>query len=427
MSLKEFSKVIGYEDVKIELERIVDQIRNKEKYEKLGVNLTRGLLMDGKPGLGKTLMAKCFIKACNIPTFYVRKEKTNGDFVKYIVDTFEKAKEKTPSIVFLDDLDKFANNDMGHQNADEFVAIQSCIDDCKGLDVFVLATTNDIRAIPKSLLRPGRFDKKIDFTAPNKEDAIKIVDYYLKKKKCTSVNAKDIALLLSGASCALLETVINEGGVYAGFENRDHLEMKDLIRSYLRVAYNAPETIIKKDDNYAIRTAYHEAGHALVGELLEKGSINLLTIKKHERSDTRGFAGFINNDDYFKDVKFMENRVISCLGGKAATEIVYGENDPGVNSDLHRAFDITKRFIDEYCSYGFSYWEGISDDHESPSSNDCKLRKEIATELKLEEFYQKAKKLIIDNRDKLDKLANELLKKEILVSSDITAIVHGNA
>lgn len=427
MALKEFNKVIGYEDIKIELERIVDQIRNKEKYKKLGVNLTRGLLMDGKPGLGKTLMAKCFIKACNIPTFYVRKEKTNGDFVKYIVDTFEKAKKETPSIVFLDDLDKFANNDAVHQNADEFVTIQSCIDDCKGLDVFVLATTNDIRAIPKSLLRPGRFDKEIDFTAPSREDAIKIVDYYLKKKKCKGVNSKDIALLLSGATCAMLETVINEGGVYAGFENRDHVEMKDLIRSYLRVAYKAPETIVKKDDKYAIRTAYHEAGHALVGELLEKGSINLLTIKQYERSRARGFAGFINNDDYFKDVKFMENRVIACLAGKAATEVVYGENDPGANSDLHRAFDITSRIIDDYCGYGFSYWEGLGDSPEAPSSNDSLLRKELAIELKLEEFYQKAKKLLIENRDKLDKLAKELLKKEILVSSDITGIVYGKA
>ena len=131
MGLKEFNKVIGHEDVKIELERIVDQIRNREKYEKLGVNLTKGLLLDGIPGLGKTLMAKCFIKACNVPTFSIRKEKTNGEFVKSIVDAFEEAKKKTPSIVFFDDLDKFANEDSNHRNAEEFVTIQSCIDDCK--------------------------------------------------------------------------------------------------------------------------------------------------------------------------------------------------------------------------------------------------------------------------------------------------------
>ena len=427
MSLKEFSKVIGYEDVKIELERIVDQIRNKEKYEKLGVNLTRGLLLHGKPGLGKTLMAKCFIKACNIPTFYVRKEKTNGDFVKYIVDTFEKAKEKTPSIVFLDDLDKFANNDMNHLNADEFVTIQSCIDDCKDYDVFVLATTNDKRSIPESLLRHGRIDKLINFTAPSNEDAVKIVDYYLKKKKCKGINSKDIALLLSGASCATLETVINEAGVYVGFENRDHVEMKDLLRSFMRVAYNAPETIKKRDGKYDIYTAYHEAGHALVGELLEKGSINLLTIKKYNRSGIRGFAGFIQNDDYFYDVNFMKNRVISLLAGKAATELVFGVCDPGTDSDITRAFSITSRFVDDYCGNGFTFWEGEAFHAGGDSSNNLKSRKEIAIQLKMEEFYQQAKKLLIDNRDKLDKLAKALVKKDILVSSDITGIIYGNA
>lgn len=427
MSLKEFSKVIGYEDVKIELERIVDQIRHKEKYEKLGVNLTRGLLLHGKPGLGKTLMAKCFIKACNIPTFSVRKEKTNGDFVKYIVDTFEKAKEKTPSIVFLDDLDKFANNDDKHLNADEFVTIQSCIDDCKDYDVFVLATTNDKRSIPESLLRHGRIDKLINFTSPSIEDAIKIVDYYLKKKKCKGINSKDIALLLSGASCATLETVINEAGVYVGFENRDHVEMKDLLRSYMRIVYNAPETIEKRDGKYDIYTAYHEAGHALVGELLEKGSINLLTIKKHDRSGIRGFTGFIQNDDYFYDVDFMKNRVISLLAGKAATELVFGVCDPGTDSDITRAFVITSRFVDDYCGNGFTFWEGEAVHGGNESSNDLKARKEIAIQLKMEEFYQQAKKLLIDNRDKLDKLAKALVKKDILVSSDITGIIYGNA
>lgn len=427
MSLKEFSKVIGYEDVKIELERIVDQIRNKDKYEKLGVNLTRGLLLHGKPGLGKTLMAKCFIKACNIPTFYVRKEKTNGEFVKYIVDTFNKAKEKTPSIVFLDDLDKFANNDEMHQNADEFVTIQSCIDDAKDFDVFVLATTNSLQAIPRSLTRPGRIDKILYIDAPNNNDLVKIVDYYLKKKKCKGINPKDIALLLSGHSCAMLETVINEAGVYAGFENRDHIETKDLIRSYLRVTYNAPESVNGKENKYDIQTAYHEAGHALVGEILEKGSVNLLTIKKHERSDVRGFAGFINNDDYFKDIEFMKNRVISLLAGKAASELVFGVCDPGTNSDLHRAFDITTRFVDNFCENGFSFWECEAFHGGGDSSNDLKTRKEVAVQLKMEDFYQQAKKILIDNREKLDKLAKTLLKKELLVSSEITGIVHGNA
>ena len=160
--MSEFDKVIGYEDAKMELKRFCDVLRNPEKYTKLGVTMPSGILLCGEPGLGKTLMARCFIAESGCRVFTLRKEKPNGDFVNQIKETFEKAKTDSPSIVFLDDMDKFANEDDMHRDAEEYVTVQSCIDACKGHGIFTLATVNDKHCLPDSLLRAGRFDKVIE-------------------------------------------------------------------------------------------------------------------------------------------------------------------------------------------------------------------------------------------------------------------------
>lgn len=413
--MKEFNRVIGYDDVKIELERIVDMMINSEKYKELGVQTTRGLLLHGDPGVGKTLMAKCFIKASKRPTFTVRKDLPDGDFVKFIKNTFEKAKKEAPSIVFLDDMDKFANEDSYHINAEEFVTIQSCIDKCKDDEVFALATTNDLDAIPRSLLRPGRFDKTIIINNPEREDAEKIIRHYLKKKKCAKeVDAKEVSRLLNGRSCAALETVINEAGAYAGYENRKEVSMDDLVRAFMRVVYKAPEKLKFKDDKYLLQTCYHEAAHTVVAETLEPGSVPFVTVKPHDGA-TQGFAHLDNNDNYFEDKQFMENRVISLLAGKAATEIVYGVTDVGCNNDIHRAFDIVERFIDNYCTYGFNNWE----DNTLNVPDSLEERRKTLITYEMERYYKKAKKLIIDNRDYLDSVAKELYDKKVLLAKDI--------
>ena len=413
--MKEFDKVIGYEDVKIELERIIDMMINPKKYRDLGAQTTRGLLLHGRPGVGKTLMAKCFIKASKRKAFTVRKDLPDGDFVKYIKDTFKKAKKEAPSIVFLDDMDKFANEDRHHRNAEEFVTIQSCIDDCKDDEVFILATTNELDAIPESLLRAGRFDKTIVIRNPEGEDAEKIIAHYLKKKKCAKdVDAKEVKRLLKGSSCAVLETVINEAGVYTGFENRKEVSMNDLVRAFMRVVYEAPEKLDFKDDKYLLQTAYHEAGHTVVAEILEPGSVPFVTVKPHN-GGVAGFAQIDNNESYFEDKQFMENRVLALLAGKAATEVVYGTTDIGCNNDIRRAFDIVERFVDDYCSYGFNNWEGNICDE----SSELEQRRKTIMTYEMERYYQQARKLIIENRKYLDAVAKELFDKKVLLAKDV--------
>ena len=213
--MKAFDKIIGYVPLKQELMQISDTLKNREFYDKLGVCAPRGLLLYGEPGVGKSLMAGAVIEESGRPVFRCRKDEPNGDFVKKIKATFEKAAENAPSIVFLDDMDKFANGDESHPDAEEYVTVQSCIDETKGKEVFVLATANDTDCLPESLLRAGRFDRTIEVGLPMGEDAIEIVAYYLKSKRLwRGLTPLPIAKIMIGHSCAILETVLNEAGLY---------------------------------------------------------------------------------------------------------------------------------------------------------------------------------------------------------------------
>ena len=169
--MKAMDSIIGYTAIKHELKQISDTLKNSEFYDKLGVTAPRGLLLYGNPGVGKTLMATAIIEESGRVAFTCRKDKPNGDFIKHIKSTFDKAAESVPSIVYLDDMDKFTNGDARHPDAEEYVTVQSCIDSVKDKNVFVLATVNNIQNLPPSLRRAGRFDRIINIEAPRGKDA----------------------------------------------------------------------------------------------------------------------------------------------------------------------------------------------------------------------------------------------------------------
>ena len=414
-----FDAIIGYEEEKNELRKLCDIMKNPDKYRDLGVETPRGLLLEGEPGLGKTTMAQALITECGRPVFRLRKEKTNGDFIKAIKETFADAEKAAPSIVFLDDMDKYANEDEHHRNADEFVTIQSQIDECRGREVFVLATANETGCLPDSLLRVGRFDRILTVEPPRQKDAVKIIRHYLSKKKAVSpdVDAEEIARIMSGKSCAELETVINEAGINAGFADKSMIEMNDIVNACLRIIFNAPDTMTSSDA-YAEAVACHEAGHAVINEVLEPGSVNLISITSHKGS-VGGVTSYYQDENYFKDIRFMENRVKSLLGGKAATELVYGKTDVGANSDLHRAFSITERFVDHYCGCGFGQFSGAE------NGQGLLNRKDIAIELEITRQYSETKRILIENRGFLDRIREALLEKKTLLQTDIAAIRAG--
>ena len=414
---EDFKKVIGYEPIKLVLERILDMIRNKEKYEKLGTKLPSGVLLSGRPGTGKTLIANQFIKASGLMVFLVRKDKPDGDFVKHIKHAFELAKENSPSIVFLDDMDKFANEDDDHTDAEEYVTIQSCIDDVKGHNVFVLATANNTSKLPNSLIRSGRFDKHIRVKTPTGKDASKIVEYYIKQKNFVNeIDFDEVAKMLDGGSCAVLETVINEAAILAGYNGKEKIEKEDLLKAAMCVIFDAPELAEKKPLEIIKKTAYHEAGHVVVAELLEPESISLVSVLGHD-GPTQGVTAYYQDDDfYFSSIDLMKNRVKSLLAGKATTELVYGEVDVGANSDIYRVMSIVERFVDNYCGYGFDKFARYG------SSNELYSRRDDWIAMEVEKYYQEVKKMLIDNREFLDKVAEQLVEKETLTCKDIKEI-----
>ena len=422
--MKEFDAVIGYKDVKIELERIADMMINPKKYQKLGVKTTRGLLLTGIPGVGKTLMANCLIKASKRKAFTIRKDIPEVELVKKIKETFEEARRQAPSIVFMDDIDKFANSNGDRYNSETYITIQSCIDDCKDCEVFVLATSNDTAYMPRSLVRPGRFDKLINVSNPSKKDSEEIIKYYLSKKKVDKdVDYLDIARLLNGGTCALLETVINEAGVYTGFENRTVVNRSDIIRSYKRIMYEEAESYDSIDPKHLKAMAIYEAGHAAIAEILEPYSVSLSLLRTRKCYYADSLTVFNQKGEgVYEDKTKKENNIMFYLAGRAAHEITYGTicADTNVADDIKYAFDICKELVVIYCVYGFSY---IADNRNKASA--LIERQTILAQSEMERYYQQVKKILMDNKDFLNKIADELADKKTLTYADIQNIKKG--
>ncbi len=414
--MSKFDKVVGYEDIKAELIRICDVVKNPEKYARLGVQMPRGIMLWGKPGLGKTLMAKCFIEESGCKTFIIRKEKPDGEMVNEIRDVFNKAKAEGRTIVFLDDLDKFANEDNQHPDAEEYVAVQACIDSCKDSEVFVLATANDKWCLPGSLLRSGRFDKVIEIECPNGEDAVKVVNHYLSQKKSMGeVDAVLIARILEGHSCADLEMVVNEAGIFAGFEGRDVISQQDILRAAMRLLFEGPEHIADTDFEYSKNIAIHEAGHVVIAEVFYPGSVNLVSICKYESSHG-GYVSYQKINEYAKTSDVLEKVVMRSLGGKAAIEVVCGQVCVGCTDDVGDAFRLVSKLVDDFCAYGFETFTYGQSSEWLLANNNQLVAKEV------NRYYQQAKRVLIENREFLDKLAGALMEKKTLLQKDIKEI-----
>ncbi len=418
-----FSNIIGYDDIKKTLKTIVDVLNNEEKYKNLGCSIAHGLLLYGSPGTGKTSIANEILEnAINRQKYIIRKTKSDGDFMEYMNEVFSEAVKNQPALILLDDLDKFAEDD-SHSNQEEYVTVQSLIDGIKEDDVFVIATANDYSCLPDSLVRAGRFDIQLEIGNPKEEDAVKIFDYYLKRKKISKdVNIKNISYILTDSSCAELEKVCNQAGIYAGYKNKTEIEMEDLIRASLELKYRTNIEDFSKDDKYSLETAYHEAGHALIGEYFEPGLISFITVTK-SNSKIKGMTIYHENEDYFRDIVFMQNRVKMLLAGKAVTEVVFNKCDTGSEADINRAYLIVQRMVDGYCLYDFD-----SSVNRAVRANDtserAKENKETSVNKLIKDYYNEVKRVLIEKRDRLDELASRLNNKKILFQDEIRNIVN---
>lgn len=429
MHMNNFGNIIGYEEIKKDLRQIADTLKNREIYEKLGAVAQSGLLLHGEPGVGKTMMANAVISESGLPFFICRKNKSNGDFVDEIKKTFDKAVTHAPSIVYLDDMDKFANVDRRHRNAEEFVTVQSCIDEVKGKDVFVLATANDIECLPESLVRVGRFDRVMEICPPHDEDARKIIEHYMQQKPFVGELDYDvIARIMDGCSCAELETVINEAGLYAGFERSDVVTMEHFLKACMRVLFKIDYTCddeeeFDSEDYFSLsagdvsqiqKIAYHEAAHVVAHEVMCPNSVTLSTICAGD-GGKGGVTSYCRRN--MDAGQLARCRVITSLAGMAVSEQVFGECDMGCGRDLTNAFRTTRRVVGDMCANGLGFFSFGYDDSETR-----KARIEEATTAQVEQYYRKVKELLSLNREFLDKVAKALLSKKLITCADIAKI-----
>lgn len=415
-----FDRVIGYETIKNELLQICDMIHNREIYEELGAKLPQGILLYGDPGLGKTLMAKSFIEESGLKAYIVRRNKGNDDFIGDITDTFRKAKENTPCVIFLDDMDKFANEDSDHRDAGEYVAVQSGIDEVKNCDVFVLATANEMRKLPESLVRSGRFDRKIEVKRPTDKDANEIIEHYLSDKKVSeNVNMEDLSKMISYSSCAELETILNEAAISAAYKRKTDIEMEDLVKSVLRMIYDSPDNYTKASSEDMKKTALHEAGHLVVSEVLCPGSVGLASLRSTGRDST---GGFIHR---CKELSRRPYYVLVSLAGKAAVELYYCDTvASGCRSDINRACNYIRDGISENATLGFGMID-VSTRSFPETSENMNSRSEAVTHAELERYMRIAKDILLKNREFLERVTAALIEKETLLYSDIRALTEG--
>lgn len=409
-----FDKIIGYESVKDELNKICDMVHNKDRYEKLGARLPKGVLFAGNPGLGKTIMAKALIKETGLPSFSLRRSKGGDEFVDLITEAFEKAKEKAPSIVFLDDMDKFGNEDGRHTDCEEFVAVQAAMDESQNEGVLVVATVNEKHKLPDSLIRPGRFDWQLNLHPPIGNDSKAIIEYYLSKKALSKdINFDDINKMFTYKSCAELEALVNEAAIHAGYEQKKELDMDDFVFAVLRHTYNSPETLHSVNDYEKKKRAIHEAGHTVVSELLQPGSVGLTSIRCR---GGRGSGGFMHTCKNPKDYK---QSVMVGLAGKCAVELFLSNTtESGATSDLKNTIEILREQLEDHGGFGSATLEvcGYS------TSNSYKVGEEAIIHTELERYSSIVKDLLLKNRAFLDRIVDAMLKKETLLHSDIQRI-----
>ena len=412
-----FDKVIGYAEIKRELAQIVDMIKDPDKYKSIGAKLPQGIILVGKPGLGKTLLCEECIDALGLPHFTVRRSKSTKDFIKEMTDVFNEAKKKSPSVILLDDIDKFSSQEGRNLNSEEYVAVQSLMDDVKDCGVFTLATANEVKKLPVSLLRAGRLGTTINVKAPTGKDAEEIIKYFLCDKKISdSVNYDDINKMFSYSSCAELKSILNSAAISVAYDNREVIEMSDLVDAVLKRQYDVESDLRTVSEEKLRTTAYHEAGHLVVSEILLSESVGLASINgKNGR-----IGGLVHN---CVDLDTRRQEIQVSLAGKVAVETFLGGDvcASGCYFDLRNAYDDIKNAITTSGTLGLGLLD-VSNESNLVASETYLLQAETTIKAELERNMFIVRDILVKNRVFVEKVAEALMEKRTLLFSEIQKI-----
>lgn len=355
-----FADVAGNEAAKQDLAEIVDFLKNPKKYEKLGAKIPRGVLLAGDPGTGKTLMARAVAGEASVPFFSISGSEFAEMFVgvgaSRVRDLFSKAKKNSPSIIFIDEIDAVAHrrDARGGAGHEDEQTLNQILVEMDGFDndsgVIVIAATNRVDMLDKALLRPGRFDRHVNVTLPERQDRIDILKVHFKDKPVDkSVDLDALAAKTAGSSGADLANIANEAAIAAARENHKEITDADVTEAFERIAIGPERKSKAMNEHEREVTAYHEAGHAVVGHVLpDSDSVHKVTIIP--RGNTGGVTWFLPPEDRsYKSIFELKDVLARAMGGRAAERIIYGPEGitTGASSDLKTIAKLARQMISE--------------------------------------------------------------------------------
>lgn len=441
-----FEDVAGNEAAKQDLTEVVDFLKNPKKYEKLGAKIPRGVLLAGDPGTGKTLMARAVAGEANVPFFSISGSEFAEMFVgvgaSRVRDLFSKAKKNAPSIIFIDEIDAVAHkrDARGGAGREDEQTLNQILVEMDGFDndsgVIVMAATNRVDMLDKALLRPGRFDRHVNVTLPERKDRLEILKVHFKNKPVEKdVDLNALAKKTAGSSGADLANIANEAAITAAREGHKAITNDDLTEAFERVAIGPQRKSKVMTDEERKITAYHEAGHAVVGHILpDSDPVHKITIIP--RGATGGVTWFLPPEDRsYKSIYDLKDVLARAMGGRVAEKLIFGKDaiTTGASSDLKNVAELSKDMIisegmgsntrnQVFPSEATGYYT-ISTG--KPYSE--KTAELIDAEIKklTDEAAKRAEAVLSANKAVLDRVANALLEKETLDEADITPLMKG--
>ena len=445
-----FTDVAGCEEAKDEVAELVEFLRDPSKFQKLGGKIPQGVLMVGSPGTGKTLLAKAIAGEAKVPFFTI----SGSDFVEMFVgvgasrvrDMFEQAKKHAPCIIFIDEIDavgrhRGAGLGGGHDEREQ--TLNQLLVEMDGFEgnegVIVIAATNRPDVLDPALLRPGRFDRQVVVPLPDVRGREQILKVHMRKVPISDgVNARTIARGTPGFSGADLANLVNEASLFAARANKRTVDMDDFERAKDKIMMGAERRSMVMSDDEKKLTAYHEAGHAIVGELVpEHDPVHKVTIIPRGRA--LGVTMFLPEEDRYSHSKTrLESEISTLFGGRLAEEIIFGEDavTTGASNDIERATEIARNMVTKW---GLSNKLGplsySEEEGEVFLGRSVTKHKEVSDETShaideeirqfIDRNYERAEKMLNDNMDKLHVMAEALLKYETIDAKQIEEIMAG--
>jgi cell division protease FtsH len=445
-----FKDVAGVEEAKEEVSELVDFLREPSKFQKLGGKIPRGILMVGSPGTGKTLLAKAIAGEAKVPFFTI----SGSDFVEMFVgvgasrvrDMFEQAKKHAPCIIFIDEIDAVGRHrgaGMGGGNDEREQTLNQLLVEMDGFEgnegVIVIAATNRPDVLDPALLRPGRFDRQVVVPLPDIRGREQVLKVHLAKVPAADdVKPSVIARGTPGFSGADLANLVNEAALFAARANKRLVTMDDMERAKDKIMMGAERRSMVMNDKEKELTAYHEAGHAIVGRLVP-GHDPVYKVSIIPRGRALGVTMFLPTEDrYSYSKQQLESQISSLYGGRIAEEMIFGSEavTTGASNDIQRATELAHNMVTKWglsdnmgpMSYGEDEGEvflGRSvTQHKAVSDLTAKKIDEDVRSM-INRNYQRAEQLLHDNIEKLHVMAKLLIKYETIDSDQIDAIMEG--